>query len=418
MRILVVLVVAVLFVCFLPAGQVLVQNFESTPDPAVWSGAVVRGNGSFQVTNKRLELSISPGSPMSSVRYSPRFFAGGDFDIQVDYSLLNWPTTQPNYLSACIRMDPVGRPVEMGRSFNLHNFDYVSSTAATGTSGRVRLTRVGSNWSGYYWGSGQWWLLTTFTGATKDVWITFEFYGEATAASVALDNISISAERLVEPQVLTFAQFADGGGIISEVLLSNVSQSHEMVNVSFRGDQGQPIELSTKGMPTQLVSLEVYPGGVDRLLTDGVGNVKVGSVEVRSLVNSSADSKLAASLIFNLNGQTSVPPPVASDAQNVFVENNAKYNSGVALANPGAVEITILLRLLGIGGAQIDSRPATLAAHGHLAQFLTELFPNCPDDFMGSVQATSSQPFVLLGMRQDRVTGNLGLLCSAPGAFE
>lgn len=84
----------------------------------------------------------------------------GDFDLQVDYSLVSWPARNS------VRLGLAAGSYSVERSSNVHTVmdnlyvtDFAGVQAIVGTqdiTGRLRLTRVGATITGYYGSNGSW----------------------------------------------------------------------------------------------------------------------------------------------------------------------------------------------------------------------------------------------------------------------
>src|SRR5262249_17853134 len=82
-------------------------------------------------------------------------------------------------------------------------------------------------------------------------------------------------------------------------------------------------------------------------------------------------------------------------------------NVGVAIANPQATLNTINLTLFDQAGSIAATRDITLPAHGHVASFVTELFPQLAfaSKFDGalSIHSAAAVSFVALGVSGDKL---------------
>lgn len=127
----------------------------------------------------------------------------GDFDIQVDYKLLEWPAN--NGVRAAIGLYKTMERV----SFATYEFngkesyaaDHVGSilvAATTDTTGTLRLTRVGDVWSSYYKQGTDWILLNQTTQAFTDPKsITLAVWSDASTfqhhdVRMAFDNFQVN----------------------------------------------------------------------------------------------------------------------------------------------------------------------------------------------------------------------------------
>jgi sugar lactone lactonase YvrE len=74
--------------------------------------------------------------------------------------------------------------------------------------------------------------------------------------------------------------------------------------------------------------------------------------------------------------------------------------SAVALVNPSTAAAAVTLALRDRTGALVDSVPVTIAAGGHLARFVGEIFAAAAAGFAGSLTFESSQPLGAIALRQ------------------
>lgn len=198
----------------------------------------------------------------------------------------------------------------------------------------------------------------------------------------------------IAPSVAHFAQFANGGGIASTLVLTNPSTTTTANGtVNLFDDPGQPLSVVLNGQPAaSVVSFTIPPLGAVTLASDGLGTVVVGSVRV------SSNTPLAGVVRFFVPGLglagvgesvplTAMILPAARDAARGL-------STGVAITNALDTEVqaTLSLRSLqsglevGGGAAQI-----TLAGKGHVAKFIHELFPNASTaNFSGTLVVTAT----------------------------
>jgi hypothetical protein len=97
-----------------------------------------------------------------------------------------------------------------------------------------------------------------------------------------------------------------------------------------------------------------------------------------------------------------LPTPLTTDAAaSLDVLSLANRDLGLAITNPGDTSITVNVTLRDQSGTTAASTSLTLAAHSHIARFVTELFTtgNLGSAFRGSVRVQSSSPFSILGLR-------------------
>jgi hypothetical protein len=201
---------------------------DNTIDPSHWIAFQVGYGPTVVETNQRLEITLPADSSDDSVM--GLFEAGylgvcrlrGDFDIQVDYELLNWPYANgvrvglgPIWLyDLPLLRGPVER-VSFGswadfpdwpREVYLTHFDdgVQGITATSDLSGKLRLIRSGSTLSGFYFSSGKWVLIHSGPATTDDLYYTIAAWSHDYAftdqeVKIAFDNFVVNAGELICP---------------------------------------------------------------------------------------------------------------------------------------------------------------------------------------------------------------------------
>ncbi len=212
-------------------------------------------------------------------------------------------------------------------------------------------------------------------------------------------------------QVLYAAQFANGDGVISEVVLCNPSTTEAVSGrASFFDNAGLPMTVGISGSSaTTSMDFSLPPLGMSTFSTDGSGKLSSGSLQV------SSDSSVAGFVRFNLPG-IGVAGVGSSQPVNTFIApvrgKMGSIYSGIAVQNIESSPVTVNLSLRDRSGTIIPNGTITvpdLAASGHFAKFIHELFPQAAlDDFEGSLTAEA------VGGRIAATALELG---SAPGQF-
>ncbi len=263
---------------------------------------------------------------------------------------------------------------------------------------------------------------SSLTGSVSGIAQLF-YYGTNVAVSVETDTpstlIRLGDTRKGEfSERLYFAQFGNGQGFTSDVVLSNLSSSKTASGkATFLDNNGFPMPVgitadSVSGVPPAIgvltsqldqVDFLIPPLGAVTISTDGQGDLAVGSAVVRS------DHTLGGIIRFRIPGigiaGVGSSPPLSRFI--VPVRRVGAINTGIAIHNTKGTPVTLTLTLRISGGTISPAgralplteavAPATieeLAANGHLALFLDELFPDTnTDDFNGTlvVEVTDGQ---------------------------
>ena len=209
--------------------------------------------------------------------------------------------------------------------------------------------------------------------------------------------------------VLDFAHFANGDGIISEMVFVNrftqpsgpgPTPFHAVILPSrpalyFYDKEGQPIDpesvvdltgdLEVTGNGALSIQTEMEPLGELTISTHGQGEVVSGSVKVVS------EGPIGGVLRFDLPGigvaGVGASPPVR-DA--LFpARRQGRLSTAAAIHNPGEEAMGVRCRLMK-AGVVLEEMEISLAAYGQEAQFIEEMFTSTDtSDFVGSVRCTA-----------------------------
>lgn len=233
--------------------------------------------------------------------------------------------------------------------------------------------------------------------------------GNADGNVYVADTLNHTIRKIGDCALITdtlfLAQFGDGGGLTSDIVLKNPSADDTVTGrVDFFGGDGSPlsIDIAESSQPLRVGSGGVLPRvqktGVDfeigprdsvTISTTGQGqSALVGAAVV------SASGRLGGVVRFSVSvfdpgimgvGQSS---PVAGFITPVRRKEGG-INTGVALHNPGGAPIDITLRLLR-DGAEVDVIVLEdFPARGHTAKFINELFEDVDtSDFVGTLVVT------------------------------
>ncbi|MEE8586649.1 MAG: hypothetical protein V3T83_17545, partial [Acidobacteriota bacterium] len=204
------------------------------------------------------------------------------------------------------------------------------------------------------------------------------------------------------PTTRRFAQFGDGDGISSTIVLVNPFEEETNGTVRLFASDGSPLLVDINGKPVEGVfSFSLPARGVAFFAGDGAGDLATGWVEVES------DLPVGGTILFaggfGVAGVGSVEAwrrfllPVESDL-------SSEVQTGVALANPQDSAVEVALTLRGEDGKPITGGSAglSLSARGQLAQFPSEIFDAQLIDlsnFRGTLEVSASQPVVGMAIR-------------------
>jgi len=216
------------------------------------------------------------------------------------------------------------------------------------------------------------------------------FIGDlSTSSSQPVSTLPAQAAELEEK--LYFAQFGDGDGLFSQIVLMNLDDSMEAgARIVLKNDNGEPLAVDLNGAQvTGELDVVVPAGGIRTFRTDGEGDLTVGSVTVCS------NKRLAGVILFA--GAFGVAGVGSSEEQPlgflapVEADDENKINTGIAAVNLENEEVTVELQLCNPEGQVLATTQIVPPAMGHRARFVNELaWDPAVDltDFRGLLKAT------------------------------
>ena len=160
------------------------------------------------IANGQLELGIphtstpDQGQDWVAVNVQSRCMLQGDFDAEVDFRLLEWPSASGVQVDFAVADDRVLSRSNYGREQLVAWFppwsvalDYADLT------GSLRIARTGPRITGYYRHQGTWAEITQFSFERKDAFIRLQVGGSARQFGrkdvlAAFDNLRINSGRL------------------------------------------------------------------------------------------------------------------------------------------------------------------------------------------------------------------------------
>jgi hypothetical protein len=189
-----------------------------------------------------------------------------------------------------------------------------------------------------------------------------------------------------------FAQFGDGAGLFSQIILFNLDPDREVtVTMIFKDNDGSPLSVDLNGeLVTGEKTIVIPAGGLRSFKTDGLGDLLDGTVTVVS------DQEVAGVILF---GGTSGLAGVGSSAAQpgrvtAPMETNSalEINTGIAVMNLEEDAVNLDLQLCDRDGAVLASAAAVLPGMGHLATFVSDFeWSTAVDfsDFEGTLKVTA-----------------------------
>ena len=200
-------------------AQVLIDDFEDgTTNLLLWTieapGSGASGPLAFE-RNQRLEIEIPHDSSGSyfSAGYRCLAVLRGDFDLQVDFTLLSWPAENGVRVGLVALLSGVTR-VSLGDNEFPGQDDrevYATDISADITfsptdmsSGSLRFVRSADTLAGYYWSGSNYELIGSGTVALSDATFKLRAWSHDHCFAnqdvlVAFDNIMLNAGQMICP---------------------------------------------------------------------------------------------------------------------------------------------------------------------------------------------------------------------------
>ena len=268
-------------------------------------------------------------------------------------------------------------------------------------------------------GSNKGWTITVEPDSHAAVTVTLPAGSVETADGRGLER-AVSATVNGPGGTLSFAHFANGDGVTSEVVIVNVAPQPIRPTLSFYDPEGNlmdpqslldmlgDLEITEDGAVQ--VCTEIEPLGELAIATHGRGPLRSGSVKVGS------GGSVGGMLRFDLPGigKTVVGPgQPTSDAIFPVRRREGGINTWVAIHNlessPGLVRCELLRQ-----GVLLDAVVLPLAANGQTSWTIDEAFQAADtSDFVGSVRCTALGEGQFTAMAVELDAGN-GIFTTLP----
>ncbi len=229
-----------------------------------------------------------------------------------------------------------------------------------------------------------------------------------------ISAVLILAATNVYAEVWTWQRLphvAAGGGWTSYLTISDPHGiSDRWIYVYFYDDNGQPLTLNVDGTPQSEFnfSLSAYQEKVFVLTANTTGSV--GQVQIASQGPGTINASLRFAYINgsgNIVDVVGVLPVVPNFQWSFGIDKRASTDDmGVVVANPwstsGAMDITFDLYQNGIRVPGTASVTVSVAPLGHLARFVSQLFPNAVYSGLVTMEVSSSDnTFCAVALRAD-----------------
>ena len=193
-------------------------NNNNTYDQNFWFLHNQGTGPSTVVANNRLEITIPANASSGGNPYpfggniGSRFELVGDFDVQVDFNLFNWPAPVgiqlgigPTVLSGSF---PAGVWLMNDPNYLPNNQVYEAFLKSTGVqignldnAGKLRLKRTGTTLQAFYWAPSGWLSIASNTDPSFGAICGIQMYAlshnfQGKAVQVAFDNIQLTYNKI------------------------------------------------------------------------------------------------------------------------------------------------------------------------------------------------------------------------------
>ena len=193
---------------------------------------------------------------------------------------------------------------------------------------------------------------------------------------------NLEGSSLIEhPDALIFPQIADGGGYKTILLLTNSSDTDTDATVSFLSDSGTPLAMTVGGVTSDSFLIRVSARGAARLTTSGSPATPVtgwASVSTTPPVDLNGNAIFQAFIGSILFCEASVPAVRPVSSVDFYVDEEAGFNTGFAIANPGTSPALGTLTLWSQGGTAISTYQISLDPGHYMATYLWQIIKDAP----------------------------------------
>ena len=186
---------------------------DDVVDDALWDIALKGSGPTIEEVNQRLQIRL-PGSShdagdgVFAAGYRSKCLLQGDFDIQVDYELLDWPFSNGVRVGlgyggiGVVTRSSLGTAADYGGlPRDVATLDVMGPAVfvvAVSMTGSLRLTRFGNVWTGFYREGDQWTQIGSSSGLASDIRVDIAAWSHDYAFTdhdvlIALDNFRINS---------------------------------------------------------------------------------------------------------------------------------------------------------------------------------------------------------------------------------
>lgn len=232
----------------------------------------------------------------------------------------------------------------------------------------------------------------TANGLTTD----YEVFFSGDGSAVGTGGVDLTQGSL--PVKNYFAQYGNGGDFMSDVVASNPTDQPVNAFVLLADGNGQPLNgglsvlsadgrvlqtISPQGMSSSAINFQIPPRDSVTLRSDGQGPISVGSAVIVSAVDVGGVVRFS----FPGSGIAGVGESELFHSCIVPVRRlEGDIDTGIAIYNPNNQPLDVDVTLRSEGQDVATGTIEGIAAFGHGAQFISQLFPDVDtSNFSGSL---------------------------------
>jgi hypothetical protein len=224
-----------------------------------------------------------------------------------------------------------------------------------------------------------------------------------------LTSIAVAERSANDDDVHLLPQVAFGGAAggqnMKTILYFTTNASAGVAGVvNIYDNDGNPLNASVNGgASTSVFSFTVQSNRVTKIVLTGDNTLRSGwaKVTLPSTANLTTNAIFQTFNVNTLVSEASVLESAEVQRGLIFVKTQPSTNVGIAFANPTADAKTISLDLYDQQGNVVARHDIALGPNGHLARFVTELFPEIASltEFSGSMALHSTATFSAVALR-------------------
>ena len=179
-----------------------------------------------------------------------------------------------------------------------------------------------------------------------------------------------------------FSHIADGGGWQTTFTVSNPNRNPVSGRIFFQDSEGQDLYLDLEGHDlSDGIEFEIPALGTVEFTSSATGpDVRVGWATLQA--SNSVQGVATYSALENGSPRYSISVPASLPTIHYF--SVATPDLGLAVGNIYSSEVSIVIRATSNDGSSFHGN-ITLPAHGHRAKHLSEVIPDLPRGFVGTV---------------------------------